>query len=555
MATTFEDNGDGSFTLVRDDGYRQAFMDPDGSLRAELSNMSGAGTAAPARGYIPETNAFDPRVKPVAAAAPIEPPAGAGFSPMSESPGALASNPAINPEAAAAATAPAMATITIPGTPGSSKTTVQGPSSSVAKNDSRTDKDPDGTIAAAGEKQIAAQREANTAAVEAKRKAIDRNAQLIEQGRAHYQGQIDQATHLANIHEKARDEALAQRKTARQTPIDPSLALADGAGALALGAVIGSAIENVGLAWMGQSAKPINIIDNLVNRSLTIQRDQKQNNVDEASESVEFNRAELASAKANARVAVSQLLENQMARAENDNQRSALDALMKDNEAKLAAAELEYATAVADEVTTSRTETHDTGGSSTTTESGTPETTIQLPAGSSEEQAADAVNAARFDATASEGDKKQLAALSENVTYTNERQQVIDELERLEKNGTVSDVVGLWQAGGGKLSEWAGTQKYALTPEQNRAKDLLAKLEGLNRFSWKTEPNSVKTQERMANLGLPTNDRDLPTFFARQKEAVKSMRNADYLGYDDKVVGKFRTGMRKVDPTGEVESF
>lgn len=331
--------------------------------------------------------------------------------------------------------------------------------------------------------------------------------------------------------------------------------MADGAGALAMGAVIGSAIENIGLAWMGQSAKPITVIDDLVNRSLTIQRDQKKANVDEASESVEFNRAELASAKANARVAVAQLLENQMARADNENQRTALDALMKDNEAKLAAAELEYATAVADEVTTSTSTTHETGRSQTVTESGEPGMTISLPASSDEEQAADAVNAARFDAGASDGDKKQLAQLSENVQYTNEREQVIAELERLEKSGTVSDVVGLWQAGGGKLADWIGTQKYALSPEQNRAKDLLAKLEGLNRFSWKTEPNSVKTQERMANLGLPTNDRDLPTFFARQKEAVKAMRNADYLGYDDKVVGKFRTGMRKVDPAGEVESF
>jgi hypothetical protein len=228
---------------------------------------------------------------------------------------------------------------------------------------------------------------------------------------------------------------------------------------------------------------------------------------------------------------------------------------MKDNEAKLAAAELEYAQAIADEVTTSKSTTIDSGGTSTTTKSGTPDTTITLPASSSEEEAADAVNAARFDAGASEGDKKQLARLAENVTYTNERQRVIDELEQLEKNGTVSDVVGIWQSGGGKLAEWTGTQKYALSPEQNRAKDLLAKLESLNRFSWKTEPNSVKTQERMSQLGLPTNDRDLPTFFARQKEAVKAMRDADYLGYHDKVVGKFRTGHRKVDSSGEVESF
>ena len=32
------------------------------------------------------------------------------------------------------------------------------------------------------------------------------------------------------------------------------------------------------------------------------------------------------------------------------------------------------------------------------------------------------------------------------------------------------------------------------------------------------------------------------------------MRNADYLGYDDRVVGKFRTQHRKVQP-GNVQEF
>lgn len=569
MGARYQDNNDGTFTLIRDsDGFKSTFMDPDGSYRAELDKLSTAsgeiagsrgdagktpvaGQTAPpvARGYVPETNAAyrPPPMQPMVS--------DAGFEPMPAEAPQFAGNPAVDPAAAPAPAAPATMRLTIPGSPGESSTTTTTPQTTNSRSESITNKDPDGVIAAAQGEALTAEATAGEALVTGKRKALENSGSLIAQEMLRARAENAAQTEIANEREVALASALADRKAKRAVPIDPGKAFADDGGAAAMAATIGFAIANVGLAWMGQSAQPIRVIDDLVERSVAIQREQKQMGIDEASETVVLNRAQLAEAKANARVSLAQMLDAQRADVENDNELAMLDSLAADNEAKLKQHEVEYATAIADDVTIQKSQQTTTGGTSTTTKSGTPDTVIELPAGSDEETAADAVNAARFDQGASEGDKKQLSKLSENVQYTNERARVIQELENLEKEGHVSDVVGLWQAGGGKLAELTGVQKYALSPEQNRARDLLAKLEGLNRFSWKTEPNSVKTQERMANLGLPANDSDIPTFFAKQKESVNEMRNADYLGYDDKVVGKFRNSHRKVKPSEDIEAF
>lgn len=559
MATSWKDNGDGTIQLIRDDGYQTTLIDPDGSFRKELdansSNVTHSGNAV-VGGQVAGGVSTDSSGNPVVQQP--EQPVPGGFAPMAAPPANLAQNPVVNSQVAAEQQALAEAggpglRITVPPSPGASVTTTTGPSSSSTRQ--VTDKDPTGELAKKQAGVIDARQEAIDADAESRRKNIEIQAAADAYARGEYQGRYDQATHLANTREVALNEALAQRKRARETPIDPSKAFADGAGALAFGAIIGSAIANVGLAWMGQSAQPINVIDNLVERSLRIQREQKAAAIDEASEGVEMSRAEMASAKADARAAADQLLRQKFAEAQTDQERNNISAIQKDNEAKLKQAEYEYAEAIADTVTTST--THQSAQSSTQTKPGDSGYTIDLPAGSTEEDAQDAINAKRFDAEATDGDKGKLEKLSENAKAISDRARVIKELRQLEQEGGyVSDVTGIWQGGKGAAGAIIpGVSKENLqNPKQQRAAQLLTQLEGLNRMSWKTEPNSKETQERLASLGLPKNDSDIPTFFDRQESEIRDATNSLYTGYDDKVVGKFRTQNRKTK-AGSAEKF
>jgi hypothetical protein len=585
MAARYIDNNDGTFTLIGDNGQKQSFLDPDGSYRKELDSIStasgeiaGASGDATSRGFAPMGNApaglagnpamqappapvgrgYIPPAASYVPAAPVAPeppmPNAQELPPMGEGMPEL-------PTATGPAPAPPMR-ITMPGSPAKTQTTlsITAPQTTSTSGSSVEERDPNGTIAAAQSGAVDAQRSANEALEAGKSKALENSGRLIENETLRAYTENAAQTTIANQKEVAMNQALADRKAARAVPIDPSLAFAGDDGAAAMAATIGMAISNVGLAWMGQAAQPINIIDHLVDRSVAIQTAQKQQNVESASESVEMNRAQAAEARANARVSLAQQLDSQRAYVQNENETGMLDSLAKDNEAKLKQSEVEYAQAVADHVVKNNSTTHTSGGAtqSTVTKGGEPDTVIEIPAGSDQEQAADAVNAARFDVEAKPDERKSLEKLAENVAYTNDREKTIAELERLEKaSGAVSDVVGVWQSGKGALASMLpGVAKENLrSPDQNRAADLLAKLEGLNRQSWKTEPNNVKTQEKLATLGLPKNDSDLSTFFAKQKEAVLQMRNEDYKGYDNKVVGKFRTQNRKTRPATGVEEF
>jgi hypothetical protein len=577
MATRYVNNNDGTFTLIRDDGHKQSFIDPDGSFRSELDKMStGSGEIAGAKGDATASPA--PQLNPLAgnslaipapSVSPVQPPQ-AGLKVIGTndviSPEAKrqldAQQHSVNAETAAIASgsnanagmpqpepAPTTTQLRIPGSPGEVSTTTTSPQTSV----SRTMKDPDGTIAAAQGEALGAQREANAALTEGKRKALENSGRLImnETLRAETEHRVQEK--ILNEKETAYADALAARKTARDTPIDPAAAFADDGGAAAIAATIGAAIANVGLAWMGQSAQPINIIDNLVNRSISLQREQRQLNIDEASENVEMNKVQIAEAKANARAALAQQLNSQRAYVQNENELVALDALALDNEAKLKAAEAEYASAIADNVVVQET----TGGSSVTTKNGTPDTYVEIPLGSDEEQAGDAVNAARFDSGASAGEQTKATELKDSVVALSQRERILAELEELEnKHGAVSDVIGVWKGGRGVAAAvLPGVDEANLQdPNQRRAKDLLDQLEIRNAQDSQRESNSVKRQEMQARNMIPQNDRDLPTFFARGREWVNERKNDQWIGYDPKVVGKVRHELRQRSG-GKVEEF
>lgn len=381
MAARYVDNNDGTFTLIGDNGAKASFMDPDGSYRNELDKMStGTGEIAGASGD--------------ATASPTAPAPAGGFAPMGAPPPGLASNPALNPaappmvpggappapvaapmSAAGPATLPPQVTTTI-SAPQTSMTQTTG-TSNYSSGEQTTKKDPTGKIAAAQDRAIDAGHAANDALVEGKKNALVNSGHLIMNETLRAETEHATQTRIANQKEVAMADALADRKAKRAIPIDPGQAFADDAGGFALAATIGAAIANVGLAWMGQSAQPINVIDNLVNRSVAIQREQKQHGIDEASENVELTRAQSAEARANARVALQQQLDAQRRYTENDSQLQMLDSLYKDNEAKLARDEAEYAQAVSDNVAMTHQSGGTSGGTSTTTTSGGEQTVMK----------------------------------------------------------------------------------------------------------------------------------------------------------------------------------
>lgn len=263
MASKWIDNGnDGTFTLIRDDGERQVFMDPDGSFRRELDSMSDAkGTIKDQRGD--------------ATGMPIK-------QQVASESAALVPQPVSLPDARVAGAGGAIEPLgggvdsaeDSESSAGGVKTTMGSSSRASSERTSGTsavDPDKTGAIAKAGEDQIAAQRRANTADVANRSRILrDRYAAGVAQG-AELKGQQDAQQLLLSKQAAIRDEILTERSEARKRPIDPSKGLGDGAGAMALAATIGSAIANVGRAWMGQAAQPITIIDDIVNRSIKLQ--------------------------------------------------------------------------------------------------------------------------------------------------------------------------------------------------------------------------------------------------------------------------------------------
>lgn len=365
MAARYIDNNDGSFTLIGDKGQKQSFMDPDGSFRRELDNIStSTGEIAGASGdatATPDDGAQPP-------AAPI---AQDGFAPMGSAPPGLASNPALNPNAPPGGTAPAPAPIApapiaVPPLDQKSTFTSKGPQNSSTYGESIEHKDPSGTIAAAGKKVLASETQANDALAAGKQAALENSGKLITNEMLRAATENAAQTKIANEKEVAMNAALADRKAKRDIPIDPSMAFAGDDGAAAMAATIGMAISNVGLAWMGQSAQPIHMIDNLIDRSVAIQQAQKQQSIEGATESVEMNRAQAAEARANARVALIQQLEAQRAHVDNENSMKMLDYMKADATTKLSRDEMEIAQATADHVVANKSRTSTSAENTTT---------------------------------------------------------------------------------------------------------------------------------------------------------------------------------------------
>jgi hypothetical protein len=108
--------------------------------------------------------------------------------------------------------------------------------------------------------------------------------------------------------------------------------------------------------------------------------------------------------------------------------------------------------------------------------------------------------------------------------------RAINVLEQAEKSGDLAAVVG-WQSklGANSVQEFFG----GLPPGQQKALTALRELEMLNRADWKSEPNGQAVQERLASIGIPTNDREIPVALER----MRKMREDKLLDFKQQAPG------------------
>lgn len=117
--------------------------------------------------------------------------------------------------------------------------------------------------------------------------------------------------------------------------------------------------------------------------------------------------------------------------------------------------------------------------------------------------------------------------------------RAINALEQAEKSGDLQAVVG-WQSkmGANSLQEFFG----GLPPGQQKALTALRELEVLNRADWKSEPNGQAVQERLSQIGIPQNDREIPVALERMRK-MREDKLLDYQqatpGAADPVVGAY----------------
>lgn len=113
--------------------------------------------------------------------------------------------------------------------------------------------------------------------------------------------------------------------------------------------------------------------------------------------------------------------------------------------------------------------------------------------------------------------------------------RIIGDLEQAEKAGDLENVTG-WQSklGANGFQEFFG----GLPPGQQKALNALRELELINRSDWKSEPNGQAIQERLSQIGIAKNDRDIPVMMER----LKSMRA-------DRALGLAGARVAEPDPT------
>jgi hypothetical protein len=366
MASKWIDNGnDGTFTLIRDDGERQVFMDPDGSFRRELDSMSNA------KGVISDQSGD-------ASGMPVQKRVAAESA-------ALVPQPQMLPDARVAGAGGAIEPLgggdveeagDSASSGGGVKTTMRqsgGSSSERSVGTSTVDADKTGAIAQAGTEQIAAQRRANQADVANRSQVLrDRYAAGVEQG-AQLKGQQDAQELLLARQAQIRDEVLQERSAARKRQIDPARGLGDGAGAMALAATIGSAIANVGRAWMGQSAQPITIIDDIINRSIKLQLADRDLAIEDADMRYRGAASEHERIRARVLDTVTQQLDLQKRQVTTKEEWNALGALAAKYESDLAQLNTQIAEKVAIKETASESRSSGSSSSSGTDVQITPE--------------------------------------------------------------------------------------------------------------------------------------------------------------------------------------
>lgn len=167
--------------------------------------------------------------------------------------------------------------------------------------------------------------------------------------RAYFEGKAKEAGAMAAQQHYAQvyDESLQQSAAARKKPINPGEAFADNKGAYAFAATMGSALANVGRAWMGQAMQPITVIDDLVNRSIKLQMDRRQQLVDTASDSAGAAHEAMLDAKARAHEGAAQAADAQLAFAKTKAEADMARSIAADQRAKADAANFDKAKSVA----------------------------------------------------------------------------------------------------------------------------------------------------------------------------------------------------------------
>lgn len=141
--------------------------------------------------------------------------------------------------------------------------------------------------------------------------------------------------------------AVDERKLARQKPIDPGQAFADDRGAYAMMSVLGMSLANVGRAWMGQAMQPVQVIDQLIDRSIKLQMAQKEQNVAAAGESADLARENMLAMRSNAHEAAAQALDARLSFAKSQDEVALIKSMAADQRAKADQLDIDRAKALA----------------------------------------------------------------------------------------------------------------------------------------------------------------------------------------------------------------
>jgi hypothetical protein len=97
-------------------------------------------------------------------------------------------------------------------------------------------------------------------------------------------------------------------------------------------------------------------------------------------------------------------------------------------------------------------------------------------------------------------------------------QNLAAEAQGLADSGALAENVGFFDEAG----NWVAGAFNARDPKQARVERVRAMWELVNRADWSSEPNGQAVQERLAGIGWPKNDSEIPLFLQSVREALNT---------------------------------